>query len=317
MRAFLAGGVPEVMLHLRALGLLDLSVLHRHRRAARATCSTWWETSERRQRLRERLFEQDGVDPDDVIMSPAEPGAGTDQHRHLPARQPRAEGSVIKSTAIDPTRGRPRRGLSQDRSRAGLHARERGDRRHQGAGGAPDPAGRRPRPDRPRPDAGPGWRRSYQITSALQYLSFGKHVAVLTDARFSGVSTGACIGHVSPEALAGGPIGKLRDGDLIRIVVDRVKLEGSLDLVGAEGVEFGPERRYRVLTRRSPHSAALARPRPARRHPALGGLAGRRRRHLGRLRLRHRRNCGRIRGQLDPTQCACSSLPLHLSRSDC
>ena len=70
----------------------------------------------------------------------------------------------------------------------------------------------------------------YQITAALRYLSFGKHVAVLTDARFSGVSTGACIGHISPEALAGGPIGKLRDGDSIRIVVDRVKLEGSLDL---------------------------------------------------------------------------------------
>ena len=81
----------------------------------------------------------------------------------------------------------------------------------------------------------------YQITAALRYLSFGKHVAVLTDARFSGVSTGACIGHVSPEALAGGPIGKVRDGDTIRIIVDRIKLEGSLDLIGADGVEFGPE----------------------------------------------------------------------------
>ena len=46
-------------------------------------------------------------------------------------------------------------------------------------------------------------------------------MAVVTDARFSGVSTGACIGHVGPEALAGGPIGKLRDGDVIEIVIDR------------------------------------------------------------------------------------------------
>src|SRR5205814_6736659 len=72
---------------------------------------------------------------------------------------------------------------------------------------------------------GSGMEEIYQITAALKHLSWGKHVAVLTDARFSGVSTGACIGHVSPEALAGGPIGKLRDGDRIRIVIDRNKLE--------------------------------------------------------------------------------------------
>ncbi len=83
---------------------------------------------------------------------------------------------------------------------------------------------------------GAGMEETYQLTSALRYLPFGKHVAILTDARFSGVSTGACIGHVSPEALAGGPIGKLRDGDLVQIVVDRVKLEGSVDLVGENGV---------------------------------------------------------------------------------
>ena len=100
----------------------------------------------------------------------------------------------------------------------------------------------------------------FQITAALRYLSFGKHVAVLTDARFSGVSTGACIGHVSPEALAGGPIGKLRDGDMIRIIVDRVHLEGSLDLVGADGVEFGPRQGTRVLAGRSAHPQLSADP---------------------------------------------------------
>ena len=88
---------------------------------------------------------------------------------------------------------------------------------------------------------GAGMEETYQITSALKHLAFGKHVAVLTDARFSGVSTGACIGHVSPEALAGGPIGKLRDGDLIEIVIDRNRLEGYGEPRG---------RRRRALRRR-------------------------------------------------------------------
>src|SRR5437588_414923 len=93
---------------------------------------------------------------------------------------------------------------------------------------------------------GSGMEEIYQITSALKYLEFGKHVAVITDARFSGVSTGACIGHVTPEALAGGPIGKLREGDQIEIVIDRVNLEGTVNLV----VEGDPEEGARTLARR-------------------------------------------------------------------
>jgi dihydroxyacid dehydratase/phosphogluconate dehydratase len=58
---------------------------------------------------------------------------------------------------------------------------------------------------------------TYQLTAALKRLPGGKHLPLITDARFSGVSTGACIGHVGPEALSGGPIGKLLDGDLIEI----------------------------------------------------------------------------------------------------
>jgi len=92
----------------------------------------------------------------------------------------------------------------------------------------------------------------YQITSALKHISWGKQVAVITDARFSGVSTGACIGHVGPEALAGGPIGRLRDGDLVQIVIDRLRLEGAVDLVGADGVTFGVEEGTRVLATRAP-----------------------------------------------------------------
>ena len=99
---------------------------------------------------------------------------------------------------------------------------------------------------------GSGMEEIFQITSALRYLDFGKHIAVVTDARFSGVSTGACIGHVTPEALAGGPIGKVLDGDMIKITIDRVNLEGSVDLVGAEGRIFGEDQGARVLAERPP-----------------------------------------------------------------
>src|SRR6266480_3183053 len=99
---------------------------------------------------------------------------------------------------------------------------------------------------------GAGMEETYQLTGALRYLPFGKQVAVLTDARFSGVSTGACIGHVSPEALAGGPIGKLKDGDQVQIVIDRTTLHGSVDLVGdAAGIK-GAEWGTAELARRGP-----------------------------------------------------------------
>ena len=99
---------------------------------------------------------------------------------------------------------------------------------------------------------GAGMEEIYQITAALKHLSWGKQVAVITDARFSGVSTGACIGHVGPEALAGGPVGRVLEGDRIRIVVDRNRLEGSVDLVGHDGREYGPEEGARVLAARAP-----------------------------------------------------------------
>ena len=111
---------------------------------------------------------------------------------------------------------------------------------------------------------GSGMEEIYQVTSALRHLSFGKKVALISDARFSGVSTGACVGHVGPEALAGGPIGKVRDGDLIQIVVDRNRLEGSVDLIGADGKRFDPEEGARVLAGRpmrpdlAPHPALPA-----------------------------------------------------------
>jgi dihydroxyacid dehydratase/phosphogluconate dehydratase len=99
---------------------------------------------------------------------------------------------------------------------------------------------------------GAGMEEIYQITAALRHLTWGKHVAVVTDARFSGVSTGACIGHVGPEALAGGPIGRVRDGDVIEIIVDRNRLEGSVNLVGEGSARFDAEEGARVLARRPP-----------------------------------------------------------------
>jgi putative YjhG/YagF family dehydratase len=251
VRVFLAGGVPEVMLHLRRLGLLDEAALT----AAGAPLGRvldWWERSERRRRLREVLRQKDGVDPDDVIMSPERARQrGLTSTVTFPRGNLAPEGSVIKSTAIDPgvvdadgvyRKTGPARVFTSERA-AVAAIKSRGD-------------------DRIKPGdvlvlicrgpLGAGMEEIYQITSALKHLPFGKHVAVLTDARFSGVSTGACIGHVGPEALAGGPVGMVRDGDRIRIVVDRTRLEGSVDLVGEGGTEFGPEEGARVLARRAP-----------------------------------------------------------------
>jgi putative YjhG/YagF family dehydratase len=252
VRAYLAGGVPEVMLHLRALKLLDLSVMT-VAGVPLARVLTWWETSERRKRLRARLHEQDGVDPDDVIMAPERAKErGLTSTVTFPRGNLAPEGSVIKSTAIDPSVVDPD-GVYRKSGPARVFTRERdaiaaikgqGDRPIR-SGDVLVLIGRGP--------SGAGMEEIFQITSALRYLSFGKHVAVLTDARFSGVSTGACIGHVSPEALAGGPIGKLRDGDLIRIVVDRTHLEGSLDLIGADGVRFDSDEGARILAGRAPH----------------------------------------------------------------
>jgi putative YjhG/YagF family dehydratase len=254
VRAYLAGGVPEVMLHLRALSLLDESVLTVTGEPLGRTLD-WWRSSERRKRLRDALHREDGVDPDDVIMSPALAlEKGLTSTVTFPRGNLAPKGSVIKSTAIDPTVV-DADGVYRKVGPARVFTRE-----HDAIEAI---KGQGPRPIQPgdvlvlmgRGPMGAGMEEIYEITAALRHLSFGKHVAVLTDARFSGVSTGACIGHVSPEALAGGPIGKLRDGDTIRIVVDRINLEGSIDLIGAEGRQSSPAEGSRILASRSPHPA--------------------------------------------------------------
>lgn len=252
VRVFLAGGVPEVMLHLRELNLLDLDAMTVTGEPLGRVLD-WWQDSARRKRLRETLTARDGVDPDDVIMSPdAARQRGLTSTVCFPRGNLAPEGSVIKSTAIDPA-VIDADGVYRKTGPARLFTREadavaaikgQGDRSVR-PGDVLVLAGRGP--------LGSGMEETYQITSALRYLSWGNQVAVVTDARFSGVSTGACIGHVSPEALAGGPIGKLRDGDQVKITVDCNRLEGSIDLVGDGQRLFSPSDAKRILDSRERH----------------------------------------------------------------
>lgn len=232
VQAFLAGGVPEVMLHLRELNLLHLDALTATGQRLGDNLAQW-ERSERRLRLKEVLRAQDGIDPADVIMVPATARArGLTSTVTFPVGNLAPQGSVIKSTAIDPSTldaqgvfsltGPARVFTSEAAAIQGIKGQ--GDKRVQ-AGDVIVLMGRGP--------AGSGMEETYQLTSALRYLDWGKEVALITDARFSGVSTGACIGHIGPEALAGGPLAKVRDGDQIKIEIDTVNLVGSVDLVGA------------------------------------------------------------------------------------
>ena len=256
VRVFLAGGVPEVMLHLRKLGLLHEDCLT----ASGETLGTmldWWHTSDRRHRLREILMDRDGINPDDVIMAPSvAKSRGLTSTVTFPQGNLAPQGSVIKSTAIDPSVV-DADGVYRKIGPAKVFITER-------AAMAAIKTGAIHSGDVIvlicRGPSGAGMEETYQITSALKHLPFGKQVAVVTDARFSGVSTGACIGHIGPEALAGGPIGKVLDGDLIQIVIDRNRLEGTIDLVGAEGKNVGVEEGTRILAARSPRSDLTADP---------------------------------------------------------
>ncbi len=167
------------------------------------------------------------------------------------------EGAVIKSTAIDPSvvdadgvyrKEGPARVFTSEK--AAITAIKQNQIR---AGDVMILAGVGP--------LGTGMEETYQLTSALKFLPFGKHVALITDARFSGVSTGACIGHVAPEALEGGPIGKLCDGDVIRITVDGNRLEASVDLVGEAGRRFSADEGAKILAARPPRSDLAPHPR--------------------------------------------------------
>ncbi len=247
VQVFLAGGVPEVMLHLRRAGLLNTDALNVSGEKLDVTLD-WWKDSERRVRFRDRLKKLDGIDADDVILSPdSARSRGLTSTVCFPHGNLAPEGSVVKSTSIDPVvvdpdgvyrkRGPARVFVSEHDAITAIKSQEIRE------GDVIVLICRGP--------MGSGMEETYQITSALKHLAFGKHVAVITDARFSGVSTGACIGHISPEALAGGPVGKLRDGDIIEIVIDRNKLEGNVNFIGESGKLFSPEEGRDRLSRRA------------------------------------------------------------------
>lgn len=259
VQVFMAGGVPEVMLHLRRMGLLDTSV----RTATGDTLATtldWWEGSERRRAARARLAAAAQVDPDRVIMSPdAARTAGLASTVVFPVGNLAPEGSVIKATAIDASvigtgnvyrhRG-PARVFTDERDAIAAVKGSDGQ-----VAIAPGDVivliGNGP--------MGTGMQETAQITTALRYLPWGKQVALVTDGRFSGFSSGACVGHVGPEALAGGPIGRVRDGDEIEIVIDRESLTASLSLVGVGGTALDAAEARDVLQSRPPHPALAPR----------------------------------------------------------
>jgi putative YjhG/YagF family dehydratase len=259
VRVFLAGGVPEVMLKLRQLDLLKLDVMTVTGQKL-GNLLDWWEKSERRQKLRKLLNEKDNIEPDEVIMSPERAKqSGLTSTITLPLGNLTPEGSVIKSTAIDPTL-LDSNGIYNKIGPARVFTSEP-DAIQAIKTGAVKPgdiivlicAG----------PMGSGMEEILEVTGALKHLSWGKEVAVITDGRFSGVSTGACIGHIAPEALAGGPVGKVLDRDIIRIIIDCKKLEGSVDLIGdsntsvnQQSVEIGT----RILAERSLRSNLSPRP---------------------------------------------------------
>ncbi len=250
VQVFLAGAVPEVMLHLRRLGLLETDAKTVSGETLGANLD-WWEHSERRSILRNRLSDLDGVDADQVIHTPERARAkGLTATVCFPVGNLAPEGSVIKSTSIDPAlmdadgvyrHAGPARVYCTEA--AAITAIKAGEVGHGDVivliCGGP---------------AGAGMQEIYQVTSALKNLPFCRHVAVLTDARFSGVSTGACVGHISPEALAGGPIGKVIEGDWVEIIVDRERLIGTVNLVGEGEERFTADEGERRLAARQPRA---------------------------------------------------------------
>ncbi len=252
VQVYLAGGVPEVMLHLRDLGLLRLDALTVHGRRLGDLLEEW-ETSERRGRVRETLREQDGIDPDMVIMNAAAArDRGLTSTVTFPMGNLAPEGSVIKSTAIDKSQINPdgiyhkigpaRVFTSEKAAMAAIKGLSEATLQ---PGDIIFVIGCGP--------MGTGMEETYQLTAALKHLPWGKEVALVTDARFSGVSTGACIGHVGPEGLAGGPISRVQEGDTVEILIDTVNLTGSLNLIGHGGQRYDAAEGARVLASRTPH----------------------------------------------------------------
>ena len=231
VQVFLAGGVQEVMLHLRGMGVLDLSSLTVTGNNIEKNLEDW-EKSERRKRFKEVLYNKDGVNPDDVIMPISKVSEkGLARTLAFLSGNLAPEGAVVKSTSISPKlysnsgdyfqEGNAR--VFTDENSAISAVKSTGDQRIL-PGQVIVLLGRGP--------MGAGMPETAQITSALKYTKALSENVLITDGRFSGFSSGPCIGHVGPESLAGGPIGKLRDGDLIRVEINKNKCLGTIDYLG-------------------------------------------------------------------------------------
>ena len=95
------------------------------------------------------------------------------------------------------------------------------------------------------PKGGPGMREMLNPTSAIMGMGLGESVALITDGRFSGATRGACVGHISPEAASGGPIGIIREGDtvLIDIPANKIELKISEEEFNARMAAFTPKQK--------------------------------------------------------------------------
>ncbi|MFZ1163736.1 dihydroxy-acid dehydratase, partial [Mycobacterium sp.] len=203
------GGVPVVM---RAL--LDAGLLH-------GDCLTVTGRT-----MAENLAHIAPPDPDGKVLraldNPIHPTGGiTILHGSLAP-----EGAVVKSAGFDSDvfEGTAR---VFERERAALDALEDGTITHGDAVVIRYEG----------PKGGPGMREMLAITGAIKGAGLGKDVLLLTDGRFSGGTTGLCVGHIAPEAVDGGPIAFLRDGDRIRLNVAK----GTLDVL-VDADEFDSRR---------------------------------------------------------------------------
>jgi dihydroxy-acid dehydratase len=203
------GGVPVIM-----KALLDAGLLH-------GDCLTVTGRT-----MAENLAHIAPPDPDGKVLraldNPIHPTGGiTILHGSLAP-----EGAVVKSAGFDSDvfEGTAR---VFERERAALDALEDGTITHGDAVVIRYEG----------PKGGPGMREMLAITGAIKGAGLGKDVLLLTDGRFSGGTTGLCVGHVAPEAVDGGPIAFLRDGDRIRLDV----ASGTLDVL-VDADEFASRR---------------------------------------------------------------------------
>ena len=212
-----AGGVYAVLKELTKKHLLDTSVLT-------VTGKT----------LGENIADAENIDPTVIrpVENPYSPTGGIAVLRGNLA----PEGSVVKRSAVLPEmlvhEGPARVFDSEEEAQAAINAGaiHPGDVvviRYEG------------------PKGGPGMREMLNPTSAIMGMGLGNSVALITDGRFSGATRGACIGHVSPEAASGGPIGIVREGDMISIDIpnSRLELKISDEELAARLAAFTPKKK--------------------------------------------------------------------------